>query len=329
MTVISISVIESLEQVVAGIPQHVTITTNIPTTIFYTLDDSTPTLLSNMYISPIYLPYGALVVNLKIMAHNGIDADTFVTETYITNILNNARLPHSATDVQVGTNITDLYPFGTNPLQPNGIYLNPGDAGVTVDNPYLLSNPTGFDGAGNVIGFTNSPYNIENYNIVYSTTDNEGQTGIGIGNLPAKVKIELQKAPPEAIDQSSNLFDPRASVIFQDTRTENPNDPQHINRQFFSLENSERIRDGNNFFNTGLDAPPTTGAFLRSHYNPRDKTITYYYYDSIANKWIISKTAYTPTGTWDGNLSGMVSPQRQPGSNFVFQWIPFARRVLF
>lgn len=329
MAVISITVLESEEQVVAGIPKTVTLSTNIPTTIFFTLDGSQPTIFSDIYVSSIYLPFDSLIVTLKILAHNGVDVDTFVTETYITNMLNNARLPHSATDAQSEISIPDLYPFGTNPLQPNGIYLNPGEAGVTVDNPDTSAASTGFDGSGNQNAFTNAPYNTENYSILYSTTDNIGQTGLGVGNLPARVKVELEKAAPEFVDQSSNLFDPRASVIFQDTRTENPNDPPHINRQFFSLENSERIRDGNNFFNTGLDSPPTTGAFLRSHFNPTDKTITYYYYDSIANKWIISKTVYAPTGTWNGNLSGVVAPQRQPGSNFVFQWLPFTRRVLF
>jgi len=54
------------------------------------------------------------------MATNGVDTSPIITETYVTNMLNNARLPHSATDAQPGDNIPDLYPFGTNPLQPNG-----------------------------------------------------------------------------------------------------------------------------------------------------------------------------------------------------------------
>ena len=118
-------------------------------------------------------------------------------------------------------------------------------------------------------------------------------------------------------------------VIFQDFTNDDPNDPPQINRQFFTLENPEKARDGNHYFNSGLDSPPVTGSFLRSHFNPRDNTITYYYLDTIANKWIISKTPYKPTGSFDGNLGGMIISNKSPGSKYIFEWLPFTRRVLF
>jgi hypothetical protein len=329
MVVISLSITESSAQVVSGIPESVIVASNIPATIFYTLDGTDPTLFSNIYTGPIILPYNdVLLITLKVYATNGTDTSPILTEVYTTNILHNARLPHSPTDAQAEPNLDGLYPFGTNPDNPIGIYLNPGDAGTTVDNPALPTTGTGYDGAGAPTGFTNEPYNTENYNIIYSTTNSEGETGPGIGTLPAHVTVIPDPGPPEQTNQFSNLFDPRAFVIFQDFSTENPDDPPQINRMYFSLENSERVRDGNNFYNSGLDAPPVSGSFLRSHYNPRTNEITYYYLDSIANKWIISKTPYKPTGTFDGNLAGMVL-SKEKGAGFVFEWIPFARRVLF
>lgn len=328
MSVISLIITESAEQIISGIPEFITISANIPCSIFYTLDGTDPNLTSIVYISPIHLPISNPTVILKIMATNGIDFSPIITETYTTDIINDIRLPHSATDTQAEPNIQDLYPFGTNPDNPIGIYLNPAEAGTTVDNPVLSSNPTGFDGDGYGNALTNLPFNTENYEIIYSTTDKEGQMGTGIGNLPATVKIENIPGPPEQSDQLSSLFDPRAYVIFQDFSKENPEDPPIINRQFFSLENSNKVRDGNNYFNNGLDAPPVSGSFLRSHYNPRDNTITYYYLDTIANKWIISKTPYKPTGSWDGNLSN-IRLSKQNGAGFVFRWIPHQRRVLF
>lgn len=329
MVVISISIIESVEQIISGIPKFVTIITNIPASIFYTLNGSIPTMFSTNYVGPIFLPTNQISVVLNIFATNGTDSSPIITEMYITDMVDNARLPHSATDVAAGTNIPNLFPFGTNPNQPMGNFLNPGDAGYNVFDQNLPSAPTGFDGFGNPDGYTNLPYNLENYSIIYSTTDAEGQTGLGIGNLPTSVVVEPAIAPPETTEQYSNVFDPRAFVIFQDLSKENPNDPPNINRQFFSLENSERIRDGNNFFNSGLDAPPVTGTFLKSYYNPRDNTITYYYIDTLANRWIISKTPYHPTGNYDGNLSGVLSAKGGPGAKYVYQWIPFQRRVLF
>lgn len=328
MAIISISINESSEQVVAGIPRVVTLTTNISSTIFYTLDGSVPNLFSNIYTGPIYLPTDILSITLKVFASNGTDTSPIIEEEYITNILSNARLPHSSTTADPGSELHSLYPFGTNPIQPNANFLNPGDSGVNVDDPSLPVLSTGFDGYGNPTGFTNKPYTSENYNIVYSLTNAQGETGHGIGNLPATVKVETESAPPEETEQFSKLFDPRALVIFQDSTKENPNDPPQINRQFFVMEDPEKARDGAHFYNSGLDAATTGGSFVRSHYNPRDNTITYYYYDSPSNRWIISKTPYQPSGNWDGNLSG-IAMSREPGSRYVLEWQPFARRVLF
>jgi hypothetical protein len=331
MAVISITVTSSEEQVVSGIPRTVAISTNIPASIFYTLDGSIPTLFSNMYTGPIVMPSDRLNVILNILATNGVDTSPIVTESFITNMAEgtNARLAHSGTSAIAGANIPDLYPFGTNQIQPNANFVNPADVGITVNDPSLPSTSTGFDGAGNPTGFTNETYDSTNYSIKYSTTDKEGQTGPGIGNLPANVKIQVEEAPPETTNQNSNLFDPRAFVIFQDASTEDPNSPPHINRMHFSLENPEKARDGNHFYTSGLDAPPVSGSFLRSHYNPRTNCITYYYLDTWTNKWIISTAPYVPSGNWDGNMSGVASASGGAGGRYVFEWLPFTRRVLF
>lgn len=328
MAVISVTITESAEQVVSGIPKTVSISTNIPATIFYTLDGSDPTLFSSIYTGPLHLPFDTLQVILKVLASNGVDSSPIITETYITDINQNARLPHSATDAQAGALIPPLYPFGTPPLQPQGVFLNPAEAGVTVNNPALPSTPTGFDGEHNPTGQTNAPFNVENYQIQYSTTDSLGQTGPGVGTLPAYVKFADPLPIPDTTEQFTNTFDPKAFVIFQDFSKENPDDPAQINRQYFTLEDPEKTRDGNHYFNSGLDAPPVSGSFLRSHFNPRDNTITYYYRDNWTNKWIISKTPYKPAGGFDGNLANM-AVSNKPGAGFVFQWLPFTRRVLF
>lgn len=328
MTVISVTITESAEQVVAGIPKTVVISTNVPTSIFYTLDGSTPTLFSTMYTGPIFLPFDKLTVILNVFATNGMDTSPIVTETYLTNMINDARLAHSGTTAEAGANIPDLYPFGTPGNQPNAQFVNPAEAGITVNNPALSSTPTGFDGAGNPTGFTNQPFDLQNYSIKYTTTDAEGQMGLGVGSLPFNSTFKLEPPAPEFTSQNSNLFDPRAFVIFQDSTLENPSDPPNINRMHFFLENPEKARDGNHFFTSGLDAPPVSGTFLRSHYNPRTNMITYYYLDTWTNKWIISTTPYVQSGGWDGNMSG-IALSKQPGAGFVFEWLPFTRRVLF
>jgi hypothetical protein len=342
MAVICVTITESREQVVAGIPKTISISTNVAATIFYTLDGTTPTLFSTMYTGPIFLPFNSLVVHLSVLATNGTDYSPVVTETYQTNMVHgNARLPHAATNARPGDVLPDTYPFGTPPYQPNQKFRNPADSGVTVYNPEKPATPTGFDANGNPTGFTNKPFNSKHYQITYTTTNAEGETGPNIGNLPGQVDLpypsdiqpdmgQESNQGPEQTNQFTTTFDPRAMVIFQDFSKEDPNDPPQINRQFFSMENPERARDGTFFYNTGVDATaPVSGSFVRAHFNPRDNTITHYYRDSWSNKWIISTAPYVPNGSYDGNLSQIPQGLKGSGAGVVFEWIPFQRRVLF
>lgn len=326
MAVISVSITESTEQVVSGIPRIVAISTNVPSSIFYTLDGTIPTILSDIYITPIVMPTDKPIVLLKIFATNGVDSSPIIEESYSTTLLNNARLPHSATTQQPSDANDSLYPFGTNAPGDTSQFLNP--AGITVDNPNKTQISNGFDGYGQPNNFTNEELSVENYSIVYTTTDAEGRTGPFIGNLPATVNVEQPPSIPENSSLYSTVFDPRAYVIFQDVSLEDPTSPPQINNQNFTLQDPKTYKDGINYFNTGLDAPPLSGSFIRSHFNPRDNSITYYYFDSSVNKWIISKAPYNPANFPIQSYAGIIST-RQPGSRFVYEWLPFTRRVLF
>ena len=330
MTVISVTITQSSEQVVSGIPRTVSITANGSAHIFYTLDGSTPTLYSIMYVSPIFLPFDKLLVTLSVLATNGVDSSPIVVETYMTDIVSgNARLPHSATTAEAASIIPNPYPFGTPPYQPNQGYLNPAQSGVTVYNPIIPAAPTAYTGDGYPTGFTNQPYDTTNYQIVYTKTNAQGERGKNIGDLPAEVTILNLPPIPEESNQFTSTFNPKAFVIFQDFSKEDPTDPPQINRQYFTLEDPETARDGTFFFNTGLDATaPPSGSFVRAHYNPRTNCITHYYRDSWTNKWIISTAPYQPTGTFDGNMAAMAMGTKS-GAGVVFEWQVFARRVLF
>ena len=328
MAVISVSIIESSDQVVSGIPRSITIETNIPASIFYTLDGSDPTLFSDVYIGKILLPTDKLSIILKVFASNGVDSSPILTDIMETNILNNARLPRSATTLQSSGVSDNEFPFGTAYFDPNQQFLNPGDAAQNVDNVSLPEIVVGYGADGYANSFSNEPYNFQNYNIKYSTKNANGEMGPNIGTLPYKITVDPESETPNSTDTYSSMFDPRALVIYQNVSDENPNDPPQINRQFSSFEDPERSRNAALYYNVGLDSPPISGSFVSSFFNPRTNEITYYYRDSLSNQWLISTTPYNPNVAFNNNLSG-VPDSRKNGSRFVFEWNPFASRKLF
>lgn len=329
MTVISVSITESSEQLIAGFPKTIALSTNIPATIFYTIDGSTPTTLSLVYTSTIILPTDVLEFILKVFATNGMDTSAIITTTYSTNILHNTRLSHSVLSDTSNNAPFSKFPFGSNSPNPTVDYLNPSKAGVTVDDPTLPSITYGYDANGNPIGANEK---FDDYLNIYSTTNYENKTLPNIGNLPGKVSVigrrsALEYTPEESTRQSP-LFNSKAMVIFQDITTEDPSNPPQINPQAFSLENLEITKDGSQLYASGLDTPTANGSFLRSHYNPRTQMITSYYRDSLTNRWIISSAPYEPKQTDPGNLSGMVFSRNNSGAGKVYSWNLFRYSVL-
>lgn len=324
MTAICLTITQSKEEVVFGIPKTIALATNIPATIFFTLDGSDPTLFSTMYISPLYLPFDQNVVVLKIMATNGVITSPIIEEIYQTNSVDgNVRKAHSGTSAYPGASIPNSFPFGNPPYQPDQTFNS--RAGITVDDQHKPASPTAFNADGYGAAFTNKPYNTKNYQIQYTTNNAEGEMGPGIGNLPAEVLYKYPPPPPEQTNQFTNCFNPRSLVIFQNFADEDPSDPPMINRQFFSLEDPNTVRDGAYYYNSGGETLPPSASFVRAHFNPKDNSITHYYRDNWCNRWIISTAPFQPNNNGNSDLTAMAVGR----SAKVLEWIPFARRVLF
>lgn len=335
MSVISITITESSFQIIPGIPKTITITTNIPAIVFYTLDGSIPNAYSPVYLNIIQMPQNLLSVELNVFSTDGINSSSVITKTYVGNkaLIETAvgdRLPHSTT-TQLNNESTNnsLFPFGTNSPNPTFNYQNPANAGITVFDQSKTGIPSGFDANGNPAGFINTPTNLD-FKQVYSTVNREGEVLPGVGNLPADVEIIGKQTEVMYTQKQSSLdskqFNRNAMVIIQDAQTNDPTNPQVINRTDFSLENasSEITKDGVLFFNNALDSPTTTGSLVKSYYNPRTNTITYYYYDNAVNRWIISSQPYQNTNPNPTKLSDIA----QGRNTKVFQWVVYPRRFL-
>jgi hypothetical protein len=323
MAVITITITESPVQKIAGIPVTVSLSTNIPSTIFYTLDGTVPTVLSTIYISPIEMPSNVAQVILQVFATNGVDSSSIVSQTFGTSIIGD-RFPHATVDVNTqGFNTKDLFPFGEMSPSPDVRYGNVG--GVIVSDPAVAGIPDSYDGTatGTFADKTDKPYKLHDYEVIYSDRNDEGIPGKGIGTLPATVTIRVPPAPPESTEIESPLFNHNALVIYQDGTVE-PFDPNitHVNKQFFSLENPETAKDGAFFRTTGIEGANVTGSLLKYYYNSRDDTYTFYYRDTESNRWIISKEPNrVPTNV--NALRNIVMPSSGREGDKVFRWIEF------
>lgn len=261
----------------------------------------------------------------------GVDSSLVITYEYLTSYLDNTRLPRASVNISTQpaqNNI--LYPFGDPQSNVNTqpTFSNPADATIPVDDTSLASQyPNGFDAVGDEAGFTNKPYTIENYEIKYATTNAQGETGPNIGTLPARVTVQQPAPAPEESNYFDMLFDPRAYVIYQDASKENPADPPVINSQFFSLINDNTYSDGNQYLNSGLDSPGLSGSFVRREFNARNNTVTYYYYDNRAGKWIISTSPYNQANNKVTSMSVSIAPANRH-KRFIYEWIPHFRRHL-
>lgn len=329
MAVISITLTESSLQLVAGIPKQITVEVSIPSTVFYTLDGTDPDVNSDIYLSALDLPTNVSSVILKLFATNGADSSSIISKTYSSSfvglrqahdrILNASPVPEER---------ENMYPFGNISSLVPPQYGNM--AGTTVDSEDIENIHDGYDGTatGTSVGGTDLP--LSEYDLIFSETNIKGERGHGIGTLPANVTVRIPapSSPSTSSNTNSKFFNPRALVIYQDS-TDPPLDPEvpQINKQFFSTDNPEVVRNGAFLFNTGLDNMQPTGSFLRAHLNPREQKVTYYYHDPATLRWIISKEPYQGPASGP-NLSNIVFSSRQSGAGLVFQWVPFVGRRL-
>ena len=326
MAVISITLTEATLQKVAGIPATVAISANIPSTIFYTLDGTTPTTDSSVYLAPLELPTDEGTLILSIFATDGVDSSAVITKSYGTTIVGD-RLPRDKIAGLSNSQSRSTYPFAGNWIDnTRRQYENVG--GITVDDPDLTQIPDGYNGFGQISNFTNLP--LDEYSFHFSETNSIGQMGHGIGNLPAEVVV-IPAANPAlggSADTNSPFFNPKALVILDDSRQQ-PFDPDssRVNRPYFGLEDVTTARYGKQLFTSALDGSGPRGNALRQQFNPRDNTITYYYYDSDTNRWIISKVPYVQKNPDMFNYSKILFG-RDTGNGRVFLWIPFAHKTL-
>jgi hypothetical protein len=292
MAILIITTEESTEQIISGVPQVVSLSTNLPSIIYYTLDGSVPDTFSTIFISPIEMPTDVNSVNLRAYAVSGDD----------TGYLNVYYRP-----------------------EVNLFYTRrDSDYGYVVD-AYGVANE-GYDGYGlNTINIANVPESyydepIDMNQLEYSVA---GSEGIGPGTL-----ITLLPMTPEIrnkykiIDQNADspnnnnvYFDPKSAYIVIDGRDGYEDQAVRIiNRHLFRLSGNSKYKRVKFLTQSQTFL---SGTFLRSYYSIRNGkgVMVSYYYDSFLNKWIKSIQNYQAENVPN------IGPTKSGGPNIIFKWI--------
>jgi len=303
MAVITISAFESASQLISGVPMLVALETNVPATIFYTLDGSVPTVFSAVYLDPIIMPTIS-TVRLRALAVSGSDIGYF--------------------DITYSTDTTDL--VISRRIEGYG-------AGIVVDAynvPYVLMDGYGVDSQGEVdVPVRFSDYELQDLDIKYSRTgpDGEGLGTIITMGMPPYSQLEKASAVdwnPTTPNHQNVFFNPKSLYITIDGRDgyEDQIVSPHviINRPWAGTRNSVKYLQGKEMYEP---QPYISGGHVRTHYNYEKGIAVAYYFDHNETRWIKSIQSFDPNTVPQG-----IGSRRLVGGPLVFKWIYNKRSMI-
>lgn len=289
MSTLILEVSEISLQLVFGIPQYLTVSTNRASNVYYTLDGSDPKNTDNSLLagSRIYLP---------------TDQNTFIFKCVAFD----------------GENYSDIFSKKYCPSNPSIKNTRKGNESglVVLDYDDEPVDSLSFDASGNKAQGSSKLFN--SVDIVTSRTDYLG------GSIPggtskdfinfAISKIEEQNQKVSSPNNNNANFDPKAKVILIDGRTEaalNNQSVRLINRPYDNFDYQSKFYiDNDSKFKSII-----SGNLVNYVYNRDSGEVTFYYYESVESRWIISKQKIESSGI---NF-GQVKFGRK--NRLVFEWI--------
>jgi len=273
---------ESEDQLVAGIPEYIEFDTNVPATIFYTLDGSVPDEYSEIAIGRVFLPTNKGTVTLKAVAISGSFSSAVFEDTYFTSQPDQER-----NRFYFGSGISIL-PAGETPIDSRA-----------------------FDIDGNPAQETTIPFQDLDIQASFHNSLGEKIDGTTV-SFVNKAKTDLEKAGSIYSNPSDEYFNPHAQFIFINGSTQ-----EEMSRQVVRIVNRPTGTFGreNNINKSGLSHNQYHGGNLnRYFYNPETGVIVFYYSDSEQARFMQS-VQKTERKTLE------FSPLKRSAAGVVLKWI--------
>ena len=294
MAVVTLTFTGSTEEIVSGIPQTMTITSNVPATIHFTVDESTPTTSSPIFTGAFAFPDGVTSVTLSAF---GVDGSS-VSGPILTQVF--------AADT---TRVTVSRHVGA-----EGFVIS--RAGTGVDTP------DGFDADGDTARFVD--VDLETLDIIRRDRGFQGveegtEIEVGIPAASSTGSLVDDGFVPFSTPEVGELFNPRARTILIDNRIDN--DIQLTLRPYGSLYDPYTDFGGKRIREPADDAMYVSGGFVRRFYDAKNGIMVSYYFDHNEGRYV--KNIQTlPSNIQSTNNIGVQSS----GQPLVFQWIPRGRQ---
>ena len=268
MTVVTLSFIEEGQRIIEGIPEFIKIESNLPTLIFYTLDESLPTMASTQYDGYAFvLPTDDSVVNLSAI---GYFLDGYGDLT-----------PSAVFSVAYTLDFSEAYRIRGRDFE-----------GVVYSYPGGLNIPFWYDSDGDAKVFIDIP--LDEFNKEFSPSFRNADGTIREGESLVTKKQSASETQTTRDDDtllfstpSSADFDPRALYIVIDGRDRSPEDVPIVNGPYMSLRDSEKNWGGADFLST-RGSNQISGSLLKYYVNREKGIVVFYYFDSSSNRWIKS-----------------------------------------